>query len=98
MRISDWSSDVCSSDLIRPNGGPVVDQRRTRRMQQDDIDYYRLRERLRQELLAADNAADAACRLGATVLGTESDEAINGGADQPTTTPSPTANYTRKGR
>src|SRR3546814_9902761 len=22
MRISDWSSDVCSSDLHKPNGGP----------------------------------------------------------------------------
>src|SRR3546814_15327928 len=25
MRISDWSSDVCSSDLFRPNGGGQCD-------------------------------------------------------------------------
>ena len=56
-------------------------------MQQDAIDYHRLRERLRQELLAVENAADAACRLGATILGAESDEATNGDADQPTSTP-----------
>src|SRR3546814_10729659 len=23
MRISDWSSDVCSSDLVRPDGSPA---------------------------------------------------------------------------
>src|SRR3546814_18710698 len=25
MRISDWSSDVCSSDLVGPGGGPAGD-------------------------------------------------------------------------
>lgn len=49
-------------------------------MQQDDIDYYRLRERLRRELLAADNAVDAACRPGPAILGLQGNGAIDGGA------------------
>src|SRR3546814_200250 len=27
LRISDWSSDVCSSDLLNPNGILIIDQR-----------------------------------------------------------------------
>src|SRR3546814_4816921 len=26
MRISDWSSDVCSSDLVKPHKGPIACQ------------------------------------------------------------------------
>ena len=49
-------------------------------MQQHDIAYYRLRERLRRELLAADDAAEAPCGLGPRILGSEGDEASDGGA------------------
>lgn len=48
-------------------------------MQQDDIDYYRLRERLRRELLAADNAAEAPCWPGPAILGIEGDKASDDG-------------------
>src|SRR3546814_13366314 len=30
MRISDWSSDVCSSDLVRLNGRPAIEDGRIR--------------------------------------------------------------------
>src|SRR3546814_2346614 len=48
MRISDWSSDVCSSDLIGVNG--LIDMRGTaamlgrRRYQADQIDFIGIEE------------------------------------------------------
>src|SRR3546814_20503687 len=44
MRISDWSSDVCSSDLIVPLGGgeaPVKGQERLRALRRDQMHVIR---------------------------------------------------------
>src|SRR3546814_2267134 len=40
MRISDWSSDVCSSDLAVFNGDSVADPAGASRMVQDAIDNF----------------------------------------------------------
>src|SRR3546814_5976662 len=40
MRISDWSADVCSSDLANPSGR-IADLRRSRRSASDSLRQYR---------------------------------------------------------
>src|SRR3546814_15265165 len=58
MRISDWSSDVCSSDLIAPRlekqlGGPLTEQARSRL----DAGMDGLKARAKTLVELAENAA-----------------------------------------
>src|SRR3546814_19948446 len=52
MRISDWSSDVCSSDLVRLNGRPAIEDGRIRQQiarnyaMRDGLDSINRRARL----------------------------------------------------
>src|SRR3546814_18064112 len=39
MRISDWSSDVCSYDLVDQQGGPQAERDRHRQFFEDQVDH-----------------------------------------------------------
>src|SRR3546814_16952058 len=75
MRISDWSSDVCSSDLIADRIVPVDGDRARRRRHDaaDDADQRRLTLAVgaeqRENLAAFDVEIDRLQRAAATVLG-----------------------------
>src|SRR3546814_19070123 len=75
MRISDWSSDVCSSDLIADRIVPVDGDRARRRRHDaaDDADQRRLARAVgaeqRENLAAFDVEIDRLQRAEATVIG-----------------------------
>src|SRR3546814_2573716 len=69
MRISDWSSDVCSSDLIIKDSdalhavGRLTQQRRTERILMDSVKSLAVAKILCPGILAADLAGEAQCNL-----------------------------------